>query len=146
MGIRTTLYSVDRDAVVSFIEAEDTDFDLQDPTELDRAVPVLSYLIGADAGRRPLYCSECLDLGDAALRGFMPEDAAMFLRRMQDCPPSERLAEVDWQSEIVGKISPFADGDTKEDGIRYIGPYAEVFESGLERLVAQGRGMITVEA
>jgi hypothetical protein len=128
------------------MEAGDLDFDTQEPTSLDKAAPILSYLIGADAGKRPLYYAECVEMGDAALRGFVPEDAEMFLRRMQDKTLATRLAEVDWQAEIAGKVYPFAKDDSKQDFTRYISGYAEIFESALARLVAQGRGMITVEA
>lgn len=132
--------------MLAFIEAEDLSFDTRSSVGLDKAMPVLSYLIGSDAGERSLYYSECLELGDAALRGFLPEDAVMFLRRIQDKTVSKRLADVDWQAEIAGQVYPFRQDDTKQECVSYISHFEKAMETYLARLVERGHGMITVEA
>ncbi|WP_299771612.1 hypothetical protein [uncultured Tateyamaria sp.] len=145
MGIRTTLYSVSREMALALINDGDPGFEADAQLDLDKSAPVLGHLIGADPGRRGLYTSDCIEIADAALRGFLPEDVAMLLRRMKDVPVMERLASADWDAEIAGKIYPFETGTNPSDGAQYIQQFVQGFEDFVAGLVDQERGMITVE-
>ncbi|WP_371225547.1 DUF1877 family protein [Roseovarius sp. 2305UL8-3] len=145
MGSRTALYSVDRETIEAFIEAEELNFTAEEPIDLDKAAPILSHLIGSDRSSRALYYSDAFDLGDAALRGFLPEDVSILLRRLKNETVAERLINTDWDAQIAGKIYPFTQNDSKEDSTNYILHYGQVLEHLLTRLVDQRRGMTTVE-
>jgi hypothetical protein len=145
MGIRTTLYSVEFEAVLAFLTTEHLGFSPEEPLDLDKAAPMLGNLIGADPGKRGLYYEDYVDLGEAAFRGFMPDDLAMFLRRIKGML-NESLYALDWDAGTEEEIYPFTRQDSKADIARYVTTYASALEDYMTRLASEGRGMITVEA
>ncbi len=145
MGMRTTLYAESKDVVAAFDQEGAIDFGEGKTLCLDKAAPILSYLIGADTGTKDLYYADCLNSGDVSFRSFSPDNVKVLLRRFSGDALSKTLTSVDWEAEIAGKIYPFAAQDKKSDSTSYILEYGAALQDFLEATALQDNGIMSVE-
>ncbi len=145
MGVQTTLYIESREVIAAFDQDNALDFGAGEALELDKAMPVLGYLISADAEMKNFYYTDYLEIGDAALRSFSPENVQMFLRRLTDNVLVKNLASIDWEAEVAGYIYPFDKKDKKSDCENYIFEYGSRLQDFLTIAVSQENGIMSVE-
>ena len=145
MGIRTTLYGVEPEVALRVIEKDVMDFDTQESFHLDTSAHALDRLIGADAGKRSLHYLDCLEVGDAAMRGFGPDDVAMLLRRVKESLVPQDVTEPGAGHGTVAHDTPFGAGVVSADRAVSLCRLAQALEGYLTRLVAEARGMVSLE-
>lgn len=145
MGIRTVLYAVRAEAVAAAENDGDLGFDVSHSLDIDRAAPMLDYLMGTDIGARRLNGDEVIEEGGAEFRCFAPQDIDAIAKNIKDNELAKAWQGLDWDAVIEARVYPYDKLSTKDRETASIIDYAVQFEAFVSELSLDGFGMISVK-
>jgi hypothetical protein len=147
VGRTTTLYSETADAVARAEDQGDLDFGGGPSLYVDKAALALGLLSEKRGLRRGLMYEPCLDIGDADIRFFSPDDT-IALHRTLTANAVVQQFDNDFYAELVAaKVYPFRENDPDYETARdYLISHVSHLEIFLADVVKSHQGMISVTA